>query len=185
MPIPSGLFYKSDFLLKSEESALLEQLKRLPLAPFQLRSVSSHRLVCHFGWDYQYEHWRLRPADPIPDFLLTLRDKAAALLHHPADPFEEALINAYPRGAGIGWHRDAPMFGSPVIGISLGEACRLRFRRKTESGYELFEQPLEPRSIYSLSGEARHIWQHTIPPVKAYRLSVTFRTIIKRPAVLA
>jgi DNA oxidative demethylase len=35
-----------------------------------------------------------------------------------------ALVNEYPPGAPIGWHRDAPQYGI-VIGISLASTCRM------------------------------------------------------------
>jgi alkylated DNA repair dioxygenase AlkB len=38
---------------------------------------------------------------------------------------------------------------------------------------------LAPRSAYLLSGPARHIWEHSIPPVDAHRYSITFRTMAK------
>jgi hypothetical protein len=34
-----------------------------------------------------------------------------------------------------------------------------------------------PRSGYVLSGAARYAWQHSIPPTKALRYSITFRTL--------
>ena len=39
---------------------------------------------------------------------------------------------------------------------------------------------LEPRSAYVLGGAARSGWEHSIPPTKSLRYSVTFRTL-KRP----
>lgn len=36
---------------------------------------------------------------------------------------------------------------------------------------------LEPRSVYAMRGIARWGYQHSIPPVKALRYSVTFRTL--------
>jgi alkylated DNA repair protein (DNA oxidative demethylase) len=36
---------------------------------------------------------------------------------------------------------------------------------------------LDPRSGYVLSGPARYAWQHSIPPTKALRFSITFRTL--------
>ena len=35
---------------------------------------------------------------------------------------------------------------------------------------------LAPRSLYVMRGDVRWRWQHQIPPVKALRYSVTFRT---------
>jgi len=34
-----------------------------------------------------------------------------------------------------------------------------------------------PRSAYLLSGPARSVWEHSIPPVSALRYSITFRTL--------
>ena len=41
----------------------------------------------------------------------------------------------------------------------------------------LDELDLEPRSGYDLAGEARTAWQHHLPPAKALRYSITFRTL--------
>jgi len=38
-------------------------------------------------------------------------------------------------------------------------------------------QTIEPRSIYVLSGEARTVWEHSIPPLDKLRYSLTFRTL--------
>jgi DNA oxidative demethylase len=178
---PTGLLYQPDFVTPDEERHLIEQIERLPMAPFVMRGVRSKRLVLHFGWDYDYDQWTIRPAAPLPDFLLKLRKKAAVYFAEEPDRFEEALINGYPAGTGIGWHRDAPMFGTPVLGISLGSACWMRFRRKKGESYEIYKQWLEPRSLYAMSGEARSAWQHTIPATRELRYSVTFRNILKRP----
>ena len=41
----------------------------------------------------------------------------------------------------------------------------------------VFELELAPRSAYVLAGQARSAWQHSIPPVREERWSVTFRTL--------
>ncbi len=140
----------------------------------RMHGVVAKRTTAHFGVLYGYESRRVEPTDPIPDELSWLRDRAAALAGiDPPERFVEALITRYPPGAGIGWHRDAPMFGSSVVGVSLATPARMRFRRDGET----FVLPLEPRSAYVLSGAARWQWQHTIPATKAERYSVTFRTV--------
>jgi alkylated DNA repair dioxygenase AlkB len=73
-------------------------------------------------------------------------------------------------------HRDAPGF-DVVVGISLGSACRFRFRRGTTGAWDTTELLLRPRSIYVLRGPARNEWQHSIPAVKELRYSITFRTM--------
>ena len=88
----------------------------------------------------------------------------------------------YPAGATIGWHRDAPMFGTPVIGVSLVSPCTMKLRRKTGEGFEVSVQTLEPRSLYILGGSARSQWQHSIPPTKDLRYSISMRVLRKRNA---
>lgn len=39
------------------------------------------------------------------------------------------------------------------------------------------EHRLEPRSAYIIQGPARSQWQHSIPPTKTLRYSITFRTL--------
>jgi alkylated DNA repair dioxygenase AlkB len=42
-------------------------------------------------------------------------------------------------------------------------------------GFERMAIQLAPRSIYAMTAEARSVWEHSIPPVKAHRYSITFR----------
>jgi alkylated DNA repair dioxygenase AlkB len=56
----------------------------------------------------------------------------------------------------------------------------MRFRRDKGGERHSFELELEPRSGYVLAGEARTAWQHHIPPAKALRFSITFRTLSRR-----
>lgn len=105
-----------------------------------------------------------------------MRDRCAAVAEIEPERLEQFLIARYPAGASIGWHPDAPMVGSPVVGVSLVSACRMRFR---SPDLETYEQIVEPRSLYILSGAARTTWQHHIPPTKQLRYSITMRTIRK------
>jgi DNA oxidative demethylase len=72
------------------------------------------------------------------------------------------------------------MFGPKVVGVSLAAACRMRFQRGKGERRQVAEVTLEPRSAYVLSGAARYVWQHSIPPTKALRYSITFRTLKAR-----
>jgi DNA oxidative demethylase len=108
-----------------------------------------------------------------------VRARAAQLASVAPDDLVEILVQRYPPGAQIGWHRDAPAFGI-VVGISLGSASRMRFRRDKGGVRRTFELELEPRSGYVLAGEARTAWLHHIPPTKVLRYSITFRTLRKR-----
>jgi alkylated DNA repair dioxygenase AlkB len=112
----------------------------------------------------------------MPDWLLPVRDRAAELAGDDPDALVQALVQRYPPGSTIGWHRDAPAFGH-VIGVSLGGAARLRFQRGKGEQREVTEVLLEPRSGYVLAGESRTSWDHSIPPAKEPRYSITFRTM--------
>jgi DNA oxidative demethylase len=174
---PDGFDYYPDFLSVAEECRLIEQIAALEFSEVRMHGVTAKRRVAHFGWIYGYESWRLMPGPRLPDFLLPLRMRAATLLGREPKELSEALITEYPPGAGIGWHRDAPMFGPAVIGISLASACRFRFRRDHAGRAESRTLRLEPRALYILHGPARAQWQHSIPPTNAWRYSMTFRTV--------
>lgn len=99
------------------------------------------------------------------------------LIERDPEDLAQVLVTRYPAGAGIGWHRDAPMFGSRIAGVSLRAPCRMRFQRTLRGERSVAAVRLAPRSAYVLSGKARWSWQHSIPATKDLRYSVTFRTL--------
>jgi alkylated DNA repair dioxygenase AlkB len=178
---PPGFTYVPEFLSWTQEAEIVALVETLPFHEVRMHGVVARRTVIHFGFDYDYEGWSIRETDPPPPLLAALRDRAAEVAGVDAASLEQFLVARYPPRATIGWHRDAPMFGSPVIGVSLGAACRMRFRRKIGDGFETDVQVLEPRSLYILSGAARSVWQHHIPATKGLRYSITLRTVVRRP----
>ena len=87
-----------------------------------MRGVVARRRVAFFGSAYDS---RTAPTAPLPGFLFPLREKLGSWVGvDPAD-FAMALINEYPPGAPIGWHRDAPQY-EIVTGVSLLTPCRLK-----------------------------------------------------------
>ncbi len=92
------------------------------------------------------------------------------------DDLVQALLTRYDPGAGIGWHRDRPVF-EHVVGISLGAPATMRFRRRRPDGFDRAKVLLPPRSIYHLAGEVRHDWEHSIAEMGVTRWSVTFRSL--------
>ncbi|MEA2489681.1 MAG: hypothetical protein QOH21_1473 [Acidobacteriota bacterium] len=175
--MPDGLIYQPDFLTTDEEAVIIEEIAPLEYQQVVMRGQVARRTVLHYGFDYDYEGWKIFPTTPPSPWLRALADRAASFAGIAAESLEQFLIARYPPGATIGWHRDAPMFGSPVLGISLGAPCTMRFRRKAGDGYETSVCPLAPRSLYILGGAARTQWQHSIPAVKALRWSISMRTI--------
>jgi alkylated DNA repair protein (DNA oxidative demethylase) len=175
---PEGLQYYPDFISTDEEQSLVAGIEQLEFEEVRMHGIAAKRRVVHFGVLYGYESWAITPGPPIPGFLLPLRNRAAELMKVDPDALAQALVTQYPAGAVIGWHRDAPMFGPAVLGISLLSPCRMRFQRGKDTRRETYTQVLEPRSAYVLSGASRSAWQHSIPAVKNIRYSVTFRTLL-------
>jgi DNA oxidative demethylase len=177
--LPQGFAYHPAVLAEAEERALASHLEALDFAAVTMRGKVARRRTKHFGWVYGYESWRITPGPPIPDFLDPIRRRVAQLAGVSPEALAEVLVNAYPPGAGIGWHRDAPQFGL-VIGVSLLAECRLRFRRARGATRQTCSVTIAPRSVYVLDGDARYEWQHNVPPTKTLRYSVTFRTLRER-----
>jgi alkylated DNA repair dioxygenase AlkB len=175
---PAGFTYHPDAITVDEEAALLDLLSAMTYEEVRMHGVVARRTVRHFGYDYGYDSRRVRKGEPLPGELEWVRQRAGEVAGVTAQSLVEILVTRYPAGASIGWHRDAPMFGSPVIGVSIGSPCRMRFRRTAARGEpRAFAIELEPRSIYVIGGAARWAWQHHIPATKDVRYSITFRPL--------
>ncbi len=174
---PDGLVYVADFLTDAEHDEALAALGAVELHELEMRGQTARRTVRHFGFDYGYESWTLTPSDPLPADLEWLRARCAALAGLASVDLAQILVTRYPPGAGIGWNRDAPMFGASVVGVSLAAPCVMRFQRKVGDERRVFELELAAGSAYVLGGAARSAWQHSIPAVESERFSVTFRTL--------
>jgi alkylated DNA repair dioxygenase AlkB len=176
--LPPGLIYRREFLARDEEQSLLENIRTLPLREAQYRQYTARRRTVNYGYSYDFQQLEAKPAPPIPEFLATVRARAAQFAGVSAEDFVQALIAEYTHGTPLGWHRDVPDF-ELIVGISLAGAARIRFRPypwKPERRKEVFALELEPRSAYMLRDEARWDWQHSVPPTKELRYSITFRT---------
>jgi alkylated DNA repair protein (DNA oxidative demethylase) len=173
---PQGLRYAPELVPEPLERDLLAVFEELRWDPIVIRGQAAKRTARHYGLDYDYEARTPQPGEPVPEWLLPARALAAEFAGYEPDELAEILVQRYPPGSTIGWHRDAPAFDT-VIGLSLGGASRLRFQRGKREQRETWEVVLEPRSGYVLTREARWSWQHSIPPTKELRYSITFRTL--------
>jgi alkylated DNA repair dioxygenase AlkB len=174
--LPPGFVYRDEVVTVVEEAALVERIATLPFKPFAFHGYLGNRRVVSFGKRYDYGARSLQSAPPMPDFLLPLRDRAAAFAGVEPASIAHVLVTEYAPGAGIGWHRDRPDFAD-VIAISLGAPCTLRLRRKAGASWVREAQRVLPRSAYLLRGPVRHDWEHSIPALDELRFSVTFRTL--------
>lgn len=171
-----GLVQAEDIVEADEEQALIASIDAVKLSPFRFHGWFGKRLTASFGWNYDFDTARFAPTEPIPAWLLPLRARAAQFAGLEADELGQALLIRYDVGAGIGWHRDRLVF-EHVVGISLGAPTTMRFRRRQGSGFQRAAVGLPARSIYHLSGEARHEWEHSIAEMAVTRWSITFRSL--------
>jgi len=182
--MPEGFRYYPDILSIEEEEALARELEQLPFKPFDFQGFLANRQVVSFGYRYDYDRRAVVEAAPFPAFLIPLRRKVAAVFDRPEETFRQVLVNEYRPGAGIGWHRDKAQFDE-VVGVSLLHPCTLRFRRKSGPTWDRVSLRIEPRSAYLLSGQARTLWEHSIPVVDRLRFSITLRTLVANPKITA
>jgi alkylated DNA repair dioxygenase AlkB len=177
---PEGLRYAAEFVSPETEQELIGRIAALPLQPFQFGQYEGKRRVASFGFRYDYNLRRLQDAEPIPDWLGPIIEQVEAF-GGPETCIRQVLCTEYDVGVGIGWHRDKPHFDR-VLGLSLGSACKFRFRRPIGKKWERFTLEAEPRSLYMMSGASRQVWEHSIPAVEAPRYSITFRTMVEQKA---
>lgn len=182
LDLPAGFLYRPDFLTADDETTLAADIGLIPFDTFSMRGVVARRRVKFYGVTYDG-----RAAGPMPAFLLPIRARLADWAALPPDDFQMALINEYPIGATIGWHRDAPQYGI-TAGVSLLASCRMKLRPYVSpaavagAGHRTprrtsHDIPLEPRSAYLMTGVSRTDYEHSVAPTKALRYSVTFRTL--------
>jgi alkylated DNA repair dioxygenase AlkB len=177
--LPAGFVYRPDLISPEEENELIGHIAGLEFREFEFHGYFGKRRTVSFGLHYDFNQHSVQPATELPGFLLPLRERAAGFAGLAAAALEHALVIEYMPGAGIGWHRDRPIFGD-VIGISFAAPCRFRLRYRTETGWQRAALILAPRSAYLLRGPARSEWQHSIPPGERLRYSVTFRSLAAR-----
>lgn len=163
--LPNGLVYRPDFLTASEEEVLLAYIQNMSMPHLQFREHESKRR----GMSFEYT---------LPAFLLPLQNKVAKWLGVPRSAINEAFVQEYPPGYGIGWHRDreTPL----VVGVSLTGWARMRFRPLDKIGNPraVVSFEVEPRSAYVMQKDIATRWQHSVAPVTALRYSITFRTLL-------
>lgn len=177
-PEPEGLRYTVEFVSPAAELELIAHITALPLRPFQFGQYEGKRRIASFGFQYDYTLRRLQDADPIPDWLGPVIEQVEAF-GGPKTRIGQVLCTEYDTGVGIGWHRDKPHFDR-VFGLSLGSACKFRFRRPIGKKWERFTLDAQPRSLYMMSGAARQVWEHSIPAVESPRYSITLRTMVEQ-----
>jgi alkylated DNA repair dioxygenase AlkB len=146
---PQGLRYYPGVIPPPVEHDLIERIRGLPLVAFQFGAFKGKRRVASFGFRYDYTQKRRQEAGEVPEWLAPMIKKIEAY-RGAAVKIKQVLCTEYDAGVGIGWHRDKPQF-EEVFGLSLGSACKFRFRRKTGGKWERFTLDAEPCSLYIMT----------------------------------
>lgn len=167
-PVINGFDYWADVLSAPEQAGLVAALQTLAFKSYEHLGYLGHRRIAAFDCGGDGEGW--------PAFLSALMARLAGRLDLDGAAFVQVLVNEYAPGAGIGWHRDRPVYGE-ILGVSLLAPCVMRLRRRQGVGFLRRNAALASGSVYRLSGEARAAWEHSITPMTALRYSITFRTL--------
>jgi hypothetical protein len=78
--LPEGFDYRPDWITAEQEHDLVSHIETLLFSEIRMHGVIAKRKVVHFGWDYGYDSWTILPTEPIPEWLLPLRNRAADVL---------------------------------------------------------------------------------------------------------
>ncbi len=176
-----GLTYIENFLSEDQEKELITNIDN------QSWRNDLTRRVQHYGYRYDYTKRKVDSSmflGALPLFLDDLKYKLFPIFFD-REP-DQAIVNEYLPGQGIGKHVDCvPCFGPVVASVSLISPVLMKF----EKNNQIEELWLEPRSALVLKNEARYRWTHSIAGRKednynnqvitrSRRISVTFRTVI-------
>lgn len=172
--LPEGLKLAYEIMSPDEEATLIALIEAAGLS-YHAYDADNPRSSASYGWTYDFRNDSFTPCGDMPDGFRGVRDAAATFAGVEPDDLAECLLNRYEPGAVIQWHFDKPVW-KHVIGISLGSPVTMEFRKQVDRGYEYAAAELLPRSMYLLSGEARHAFQHSLPPLTGKRWSITFRS---------
>lgn len=175
-PLLPGLSLYEAAISADEERALIGHIEGAGLTPFQFQQWEGKRLTRSFGWTYDFQTGRFARGEVIPGWIDPLRARAARFAGLEPDALEQVLLIEYGVGAGIGWHKDRPVF-EHIVGLSLGAPATMRFRRRQGSRFGRAAVALAPRSIYHMAGEVRDEWEHSIAAMNVPRWSITFRSL--------
>ena len=177
----AGLHYVPDYLDRTQHDQLLDTVSAL-----DWQDAGDRRIQFYGHW-YAHTRGGVYRVGPLPAWADTLaaRLHGDRLMPYMAD---QLIVTEYQPGDGIRPHIDAPIFADVIVSVALGSTCVMEFSRQ---GHVAERVLLEPRSAVVLAGDARHHWQHAIPPRtgddwqghrlrRSRRVSLTFRKMLQR-----
>ena len=182
----NGLSYAPEFLTADKHDRLAQAID----GHGWQQSGQMKRLVQQYGFAYNHQAQNQRPerVEPFPSWLETLAVLVAQIGKFGRKP-DQAIINRYAPGEGIGPHLDFTRhFGDTVASVSLLSDAVMDFT-SVEDRTQTLPVLLERGSAVILTGDARYRWKHGIAlrHIDRYkdreiqrgtRYSVTFRTML-------
>ena len=167
-----GLWYIENYLSEKESEEFYHYITHHVNLEL-ISDAKNSRRVAHFGYYYDYKNNNtLKPAPKIPDWLKELIDKQLSML----PDFNQIIINEYKPGQQIAYHTDHKMFGPVIACVTVGKSIPINFRNNED----VKELNIKSGSMYIMTGEARHQWQHSLKNTSNdIRYSITYRTVIK------
>lgn len=147
VPVLPGLHQREDFILRSEERALIAGVKDAGLTPFLFQQWTGKRLTKSFGWSYDFQTGVFAPAEPIPQWAVPLKARAARFAGLEPDELEQLLLIRYDPGAGIGWHRDRPAFEHVIVRWANRRPCASDAARRQASAEQMRRSRRAPSTI--------------------------------------
>ena len=168
--LPQGIRHIPDFLDRQQQEALVESIRAVvaeaplfvPAMPRTGKPMSVRMTNCGpLGWVTDKERgYRYQPNHPVtgkpwpamPDVLLEIWRTVSGTSKEP----EACLVNFYDDDARMGLHqdRDEKDLETPVVSISLGDACLFRVGGTERSGGTLSFK-LSSGDVVVLGGEGR------------------------------
>ena len=148
---PAGFRYATDLFSPAAEQGFVATFETLPFKPFEFHGYQGNRRIVSYGYRYDYAGRALRTSDAMPYFLVPSREAASRFSGLPEEKLEQALVTEYRPGAGIGWHRDKPMF-KDVVALSFMGPLRLAPASPRRNRLATPVCPIAPRSGYLLHG---------------------------------
>lgn len=180
MSTPEGLLYYPNIIPIKEQDILTKILTNGSEIDPEWKKAGhmANRLVRHYGYNYPYTRkLELTKADPIPDYIVDIVNRLITLPGLENFRPDQAIINRYLTGEGIGKHIDhTELFTDIVVSVSFGCKATMRFKKDSQT----MDQVVTPGSAYAMTGSSRYEWTHEMVKSRTQcdtRFSITFREI--------
>src|SRR4051812_47316836 len=97
--LPEGFFYSGEFITVAEHDDLLSRFATLGFRAFNFQGYVAKRRIVEYGFEYDFSSRKAAAAPPLPEFLNSLKQRAADWAGLNSDEIVEAVITEYPPGA--------------------------------------------------------------------------------------